>query len=83
MNEQITVTLTPLMLSIAPVVAAIIQILKQIPAIAKLTKWLPFGSIAVSYGACLLMNAPNPEVASIIIGLVASGGYDLFKKTTE
>jgi len=79
MEEQFTVTLTPAMVAMVPVVGAIIQILKRIEAIQKIKEWLPFFSIGIALGLGYLTQIEDPVVASVIIGLAASGGYDLVK----
>jgi len=77
--ETMTINMTPEMLAVVPMVVAIVQILKQIEVVSKIKQWLPFVSIGVAMGLCYLTNIPNPVVSAIIIGLVSSGGYDLFK----
>ena len=80
--ENLTVSLTPEMLALIPVVAAIIQLLKRVEAVKKLTAWLPFAAIGIALGLNYYTNIPEPVLPSIIIGLVASGGYDLLKGST-
>jgi hypothetical protein len=79
MENQLTVNLTPDMLALVPVVAMILQLLKRFPAIDQIKEWLPFVSIGVSMALCFGTQTTNPVVASVIIGLVASGGYDALK----
>lgn len=77
--EELTVTLTPAMLAIVPVVAAVVQAIKRLEVVAKYKQWLPFMSIGIAYGIAYFTQVPDPVVPSILIGLAASGGYDLFK----
>jgi len=79
MENQFTVTLTPSMMALVPVVGAIVQILKRIEAIQKVSEWLPFFSVGIALGLGYLTNLDNPVMSSVVIGLVASGGYDLLK----
>ena len=79
MNDQLTFQLTPTMMSLIPVVAAIIQIAKNVPAIARVSAWLPYISVGVSLGLCYAVKVPDPILPSIIIGLAASGGYEFMK----
>lgn len=73
------VTLTPAMLALVPVVAAILQLAKRFEPLQKLKSYLPFISIGIALGLGSLANMPNLIISSVIIGLVASGGYDLLK----
>ena len=81
--ESLTVNLTPEMLALVPVVAAILQLLKRVEAIEKVKEWLPFASIAIAYGVAYLTKMPEPILPAVIIGLVASGGYDLLRAPTK
>ena len=77
--ENLTIELTPAMLALVPVVAAILQVLKRVEAIQKVKAWLPFAAIGVALALGYLTKMPDPIIPSIIIGLVSSGGYDLLK----
>lgn len=77
--ETLTINLTPQMLALVPLVAAVLQILKRLAFMDKFTEWLPFISIGVAMGLGFLTKMPDPILPSVIIGLVASGGYDLLK----
>jgi len=77
--ENLTVALTPAMLALVPVVAAILQVLKQVELMQKMKQWLPFCSIGIALGLGYLTKMPEPILPSVLIGLVASGGYDLLK----
>lgn len=78
-EEQLIIDLTPEMLALVPIVATVLQLAKRIEAIAKLKQWYPFLSIGIALGLGYLTGMEEPIAPSIIIGLVASGGYDLLK----
>jgi len=81
--EDLTITLTPAMLALVPVVAAILQMLKKLEPIQKIKSYLPFISVGVACGLCFFAKIQEPIMASIIIGLVASGGFDMLRGTTK
>ena len=81
--ENFTVELTPAMMALIPAVAAILQILKRVEAVQKIKNWLPLMSVGVALGLGYLTNLPNVVPSSLVIGLVASGSYDLFKGTEK
>lgn len=83
MDEQLTLTLTPAMLAIVPIVAMLLQLLKRVELIQKYKDWLPVISIGASILLTYLATIANPIMAGIIIGLVAAGGYDVFKLGTN
>jgi hypothetical protein len=78
-----TIQLTPAALALVPIVAAILQVLKRIEVIAKLSQWLPFVSMGIALGLGYLTNIPDPIVPSILIGLLASGSYDAVKSISK
>lgn len=80
--EDYTLTLTPAMMILVPVVATILQFAKRIEAVQKIKEWLPVISIGVSFGLAHLTKLPDPIIGSVIIGLVACGSYDLLKAKT-
>ena len=73
------VNLTPEMLVLVPVVAALLQVLKNIEAIQAIKEWLPYVAVGIALGLGYLTKMENPILPSILIGLMASGGYDLVK----
>jgi len=77
--EDFTIQLTPQMMALVPVVALFLQVLKKIEVIQAIKAWFPFASIAIAFGLCYSIGAENPVLSSIVIGLVASGSYDLLK----
>lgn len=80
MLEDFTIQLTPQMMALVPVVALFLQVLKKIEAIQTVKAWFPFVSIAIAFGLCYsLGEVENAVLSSIVIGLVASGSYDLLK----
>ena len=81
--DQLNVTLTPAMLAMVPIIATILQLLKRIEPLGNLKQWFPILSVGLSLGLGYVTNMPNPIVSSIIIGLVASGGYDVLKSPTK
>ena len=81
--ENLTISLTPEMLALVPVVALILEVAKKIKAVEKLKEWMPFISVGIAYGLSCLTGIENPVLPSILIGLVASGSYDLVKGVTK
>ena len=81
--EELTITLTPAMITLVPIVGAILQVLKRIEAIQKIKEWMPFLSVGIALGLGFLTKMPDPILPSVIIGLVASGGYDLLKAPSK
>ena len=77
--EDLTLNLTPEVLALIPIVAAILQVVKGISAVNKLKQWFPFFGIAIAYGLGLASGATDPVIQSVLVGLVAAGSYDLFK----
>lgn len=78
--EQLNVDLTPAMLALVPVVAAILQMIKKFPLPDKIKEFLPGGSMLIALGLLYANNVPDPILPSVIIGLMACGGYDLLKQ---
>lgn len=86
--ENLNVELTPAMLALVPIVAAIIQVLKKFLAIKQIPTevsifikgLLPFVSMAVAFGIMQYQKVPEPLLPALMIGLTAAGGYDLFKQ---
>lgn len=78
--QNLSFELTPAMLVLVPIVASIVQILKRAKVLSKLKNWIPFLAIGVSAAICYASNIPEPIMPSIVIGLMASGSYDLIKK---
>jgi hypothetical protein len=82
--EEFVVEVTPEMAVLVVIVGAILQVAKRIKALDKLKQWFPFLAIGVAYAlATLSGDTENIVMASVVVGLVASGGYDLIKGTTK
>lgn len=87
--ENLSVELTAGMLALVPVVAALIQIVKRFLAIPEIPvrvnslvkELLPLMSIGITFGIMSYQQVVSPLLPAIIIGLTASGGFDLVKKT--
>ena len=79
MEDSLTVQLTPAAMLLIPMVAGIVQILKRIKAVEKIKGWLPFVSMGIALGLGYLQQVDNPVMTALIVGLVASGGYDAIK----
>ncbi len=81
--DELTLQLTPTMLAIVPAVAAILQVAKRFKAVEVLKPWFPFISIVIALGLCYAAKMPDPIAPSIVIGLVASGSYDVLKAPSK
>ena len=77
--ETLTVNLSAELLALVPVVAAILQAAKRLAVVQKYAAALPFVSILLSVGLTFAIKADSHILPGIIIGLVASGGYDLLR----
>lgn len=76
---NLSTNITPEMLALVPVIAAVLQVLKKIPNTEKIRPFAPFIGILLAFA---VMFAGNPEaelLPAIIVGLVASGAYDGYK----
>jgi len=75
--------LTPAMLALVPLVAAAIQIIKNIPATVKIKPFMPFVGMIVAF--CMLYaQKPEPQIIpAVVIGLMASGAYDGIKAISK
>jgi len=86
--ENLNIELTPAMLVLVPVVAALIQVLKEFLTIKQIPvdvgilikKLLPYISVGIAFGLLYYQKVPEPLLPAIIIGLTAAGGYDLLKQ---
>lgn len=83
MSEQFTVEITPQMAVLIPIVVAILQVLKTMTWYEKAKQWTPFVAIAVASALAYLTKVPDPILPSIIIALIACGGYDALKAKTN
>ena len=78
--QNLNVELTPAMLALVPVVAAILQMVKRLPLPIQVKEFLPGASMLIALGLLYSQSVPDPILPSVIIGLMASGGYDLLKQ---
>lgn len=82
-----SITLTPEMLAIIPGIALVLQLLKNVPAFAKIGAWMPFVSIGVGiiYAVLSKMGADvgAQVLTGILMGVAASGGYDTLKNLSN
>jgi hypothetical protein len=79
MDGEFAIELSPKLLALVPVIAAIIQILKRLPQLQALKAWLPVVSVVLGIGFAYLNKVPDPIVPGITLGLLASGAYDVLK----
>ena len=89
---DIKVELTPGMLLLIPVVAALVQVLKdKILAIKyipvgisdAIKSVLPYVSVGIAFGLLCYAGVEKPLLEYIMIGLSASGGYSAVKGTVK
>lgn len=86
-GETMQILLTPQMLTIIPMLAVAMQMLKGIEPLAKLKPWFPFLTIGISIGLAILMkmgaDIQAQVMAGVVMGLATSGGYDAAKMPTK
>lgn len=86
-GETMEVVLTPQMLTVIPLLAMAIQMLKGIEPLAKLKPWFPLLTIAVSMGLGVLLkmgtDVQSQLMAGVVMGLATSGGYDAARLSTK
>jgi len=86
--ENLNIELSPAMLALVPIVAAIIQVLKKFLAIEYIPnhisifikELLPFVAIFLAFGLIRCQTIITILLPAIIIGLTACGGFDLLKQ---
>ena len=84
MESQLSIELTPAMLAMVPLVAAVLQMFKNLPLLETYKRYFPIAALALGIGAAFLQGFPNPILVGIVIGLTAAGSYDVLKgKTIE
>lgn len=76
MNE---IQLTPEMLMLVPIVAALLEVLKRIPLIAQVKEWMPFIAIGASVGVIYAQTTELQILPAVVMGLMASGAYSSVK----
>lgn len=79
MNPEYTITLTQQMLVLIPIIGLLLQALKKVETVQKYVAWMPFIAIGVAFAAAKLQGMEDPVTSAVIMGLVASGGYDAVK----
>ena len=70
------------MLYVSLVVSAVLQAVKRVPAAKRLSGYIPFVSLALGICGAFLWGLSNPVGEGIVIGLLSSGGYQVFKLPT-
>ena len=70
------IQLSPEMLALVPVVAAVLQVMKKIPIVERVKEFMPFIAMVLSLGAVYATNAQLEIMPAVIMGLMASGVYD-------
>ena len=86
-SQVMEITLTPQMLTIIPMLAVSMQMLKGIEPLQKIKPWFPFLTIGISIGLSILMKMGGDiqaqVMAGVVMGLATSGGYDAAKMPTK
>jgi len=77
--EQLEVLLTPELLAMVPLVAFVLQMIKKLPVVAGYMEYAPLVSIGLGVASAYMMNVESPIIPGVIIGLLASGSYDVLK----
>ncbi len=79
--DNMTVTITPAMMALIPLIAAILQVAKRIKLFGNIKEYFPFISIGLTYAIIWVSGGieGNAVIAALIIGLVASGAYDMVR----
>ena len=77
--DDLMIQLTPGMLALVPIVAAILQLVKRFEFMEKIKSYFPLIAIGLSLAICYATKMPDPIMPAVLIGLTASGGYDLLK----
>jgi len=77
--ENLSFNFTPDLFPLIFCVAALIQFVKKIPLLSRYSDWLPLLSCLLGIGVAYLQHIGNPLVSGIVIGVIASGSYELLK----
>ncbi len=79
-GETMVISLTPQMLTVIPLLAMALQVLKGLEPLAKLKPWFPLIAVgaAMALAVVLKMGAELPDqlMAGVVMGLATAGGYD-------
>lgn len=81
--DDLIVSVTPAVVMIAGLAAAIVQFIKAIPQVAKFKAALPFAAIVTGIVLSFVWQVADPIQAGIVAGLIAAGGYDVLKLPTK
>ena len=81
--ENLETMLTPQMLALVPLIVGILQVVKKIPIIQKIKDYLPFVSMGIAAAVLIATKQPDPILPSVIIGLLACGGFEAAKAVTK
>jgi len=76
------ITLSPELLALVPFVVGLLQLIKRFSFAETIKPFIPFVAIAISCGYCYVQQIPDPVVSGLLLGMVASGGYDAAKGLT-
>jgi len=74
-----TITLTPAMMALVPVVALLMEVAKKLPYYNKIQGYSPVLAMGIGVGLAVASSVANPVIAGILIGIASSYGYDVFK----
>jgi len=74
-----TITLTPAMAIMVPILGFFLEALKRLPYIEKIKPFIPFISVGLGILLCYIWGTANPLIAGILVGIAASAGYDQTK----
>ena len=82
--EQLNIQLPESMPILVAIVAAVIQMVKGLPIIAKFKAYLPLVSVGLGIGLAYYQQIESWPIVGAIVGLTASGAYSALKaKTTK
>jgi len=70
-----SVELSPELLMMIPVIAALLEVLKRIPIVAQVKEWMPFIAIVASIGVVYAQTSELQFMPAVVMGLMASGAY--------
>ncbi len=86
-DQSLQIVLTPSMLSIIPMLAVVLQVVKGIPFIQKHTVWFPVIAIPIAVFVAVAtkmgVTYADQVLAGITMGLATAGGYDVAKIATN
>jgi hypothetical protein len=74
------IELTPTMMMLIPAVALILQKLKELPYYAYIKGFGGVLSLVIGIVLAYATSTPDPILNGIVIGVAATGGYEVLKK---